>query len=321
VDLRVATDFHGAVPAEGGWDALVAGAPDLVFLTSEWQRQWWDSFGRGQLLLVVAERRGEPVAIAPLYADEGMLLLVGSGGSDYLDFIGAPDAELLGMMLEQARRRVDDFAGFGLYHLPLESSTTPMLPDVAARLGLELHREDTIGGPYIELPDADAVTRFCGRRKVRKEEARMRRAGALRVRSASGAELDEWLELLLAQHSARWRPLGVKGFEGEDASAFCRAIVHAGHRGGWLRFTMLEWRGAPAAFEITLIRGSRHLSYLVSRDPEIRSYSPGKVLEAHVVREAFEAGARCFDLGMGEEQHKLHSASGVRRVANWFLYP
>jgi CelD/BcsL family acetyltransferase involved in cellulose biosynthesis len=256
-----------------------------------------------------------------LFLSGEMLFLVGSGGSDYLDFIGTAEEELLVAMLDAARRRVTGFTGIGLYHIPAESRTTDLLPGIAARLGLGLHREDTIGGPYIDLQDADAVTRLVGRRKVRKEESRMRRAGPLRVHAPGASELDDWIELLLAQHAARWRPLGVEGFQGDRASAFCRAIVHTGHRAGWLRLTALEWRGAPAAAEITLIQGTRHLSYLVSRDPSIRSYSPGKVLEAHVIREAFEAGARCFDLGLGEEEYKLHSASGIRQVANWFMYP
>lgn len=46
------------------------------------------SLDSGQLMLILAERNGQPVALAPLFADSGMVYFVGSGGSDYLDFVG-----------------------------------------------------------------------------------------------------------------------------------------------------------------------------------------------------------------------------------------
>jgi len=83
----------------------------------------------------------------------------------------------------------------------------------------------------------------------------------------------------------------------------------------------LEWRGEVAAIDISIIRGSSQLTWLVSRDPAIRDYSPGRVLSARVVREARDAGIRRFDFGLGEEDYKLRDTSGVRSLANWFLYP
>ena len=97
--------------------------------------------------------------------------------------------------------------------------------------------------------------------------------------------------------------------------------MHAGHRDGWARLTVLEWQGQAAALDISVIRGATQLTWLVSRDPSIREHSPGRVLRAHVIREALEAGIRRFDFGLGEEDYKLRDASGVTRLANWFLYP
>jgi CelD/BcsL family acetyltransferase involved in cellulose biosynthesis len=84
---------------------------------------------------------------------------------------------------------------------------------------------------------------------------------------------------------------------------------------------MLEWRERPAAFEIALIRGTRYLSYVGSRERSFDHFSPGAVLQAHVVRAAIEEGAQCWDFGLGEEPYKLQDASGAVDVANWFMYP
>src|SRR5687768_7559680 len=79
------------------WNELLApDASDVIFMTWEYQTVWWEVYGRGQLLLIVAEKDGRPVAIAPFFSEHGMTYFVGSGGSDYLDFIGdVSDAQLL----------------------------------------------------------------------------------------------------------------------------------------------------------------------------------------------------------------------------------
>jgi CelD/BcsL family acetyltransferase involved in cellulose biosynthesis len=320
VGVTVLEDFDDPAVDPDGWDRLLAPSAETIFLTHAWQRAWWRAFGGDRLLLVLAERDGAPSAIAPLFAADEMLFPVGSGGSDYLDFIGRIDQQTLTSMLDAARRRLPDFVGFGFYHLPIQSPTTALLPAVAASLGLELYREEGSVAPYADLTDAALAARLTTRRSVRKEQARMARAGKLCARIAQGEELDTWLELFFAQHSARWRSVGQESLEQDEARSFCREIVHAGHRAGWLRFTMLEWRCAPAAFDISVIRGGSQLSWLVSRDASIKEHSPGRVLRAHVVKGAIDAGARRFDFGLGDEDYKLLDATGSTEVANWSLY-
>ena len=141
VATRLAVGFDDDVVRPSLWPRLLAaGDTNEVFLTPEWQRVWWETFGRGQLLLIVAERNGEPIALAPLFADSGMIFFVGSGGSDYLDFIGdICDNEVLDAILLTARRAVADFVGFRFYHVPDRSRTGELLRQAATRL--QMRRE------------------------------------------------------------------------------------------------------------------------------------------------------------------------------------
>jgi CelD/BcsL family acetyltransferase involved in cellulose biosynthesis len=322
LSLRVLEDFDAPGIDPRAWDGLLAQSPtDAPFLTHEWQRLWWRHFGDERLTIVLAEREGQLAAIAPLFAVEGSISLVGSGNSDFLDFIGRPDEAALAAMLAAARDVVEGFSAIELYHLPVDSPTTAMLPGVAARLGLELYREEAPGAPYALLDDAELFERLTARRSVRKEEARMARAGELRVRVADADDLPGLLDLFLAQHGERWRGAGEESFGRRGSREFLSAVVPAGQRGGWSRLTALEWRGEVAAIDISVIRGSSQLTWLVSRDPSIRDYSPGRVLGARVIGDARQAGIRRFDFGLGEEDYKLRSTSGVRALANWFLYP
>ena len=318
-DVRLLDDF--AAIGSARWDALLATGPtDAPFLTHAWQRLWWTAFGDEQLLIACVERDGSPVAIAPLFAVEGSVSLVGSGNSDFLDFVGPADLQALAAMLRAACGAAHGFSGIELYHLPAGSPTTRLLPGVAARLGLQLEREEAPGAPYADLTNLDLLESLTARRSTRKEEARMRRAGELCVRVAAPEELEALVELFLAQHAARWVPAGQRSFDRRGSREFVRAAVATGGREGWARVTLLEWEHRPVAIDISLIRSATQLSWLVSRDPSIQEHSPGRVLRAHVVRQAAEAGVRRFEFGLGEEDYKLRDASGVTRLNNWFLY-
>jgi CelD/BcsL family acetyltransferase involved in cellulose biosynthesis len=321
LQIRTLTSFDHPDVAAARWDGLLDTGTDSVFLTHAWQRLWWQAKGERALTIVLAELGGEPLAIAPLFAASGSLLLVGSGNADSLDFVGRPDEHTLASMLQDAREAMPEFSGIELYHVPQGSPTGELLPGVARRLGLELHSEREDGAPYADLTDEATVTQLTSRRSVRKEEARMRRAAKLDVRRAGAGEADDLVELFLRQHGARWRAAGQDSFNRPGSRELVHAVVEEGLRDGWVCVTVLEWDGAPAALDIGLIHGSTQMSWLVSRDPSIGDYSPGRVLRAHVVRGAIEAGMRRLDFGLGEEDYKLRDASGVAGLANWFMYP
>jgi CelD/BcsL family acetyltransferase involved in cellulose biosynthesis len=318
--LRICTSLDDPALAAVQWDGLVAEGTDVVFLTRAWQHLWWGAVAKGPPLIVLAERAGRPFAIAPLCVAHGTLLLAGSGNADYLDFIGRPGEDALVAMLETARAEVSGFCGIELYHLPSHSPTCAMLPAVASRLGLELECEHEMGAPYADLTDADVVARVTSRRSVRKEEARMRRAAPFAVRSAESSELDGLMDLFFRQHAARWEAAGEVSFNHARSRRIVRDVVHSGVREGWAQVTVLEWRG-EAALDIGLIHGTTQMSWLVSRDPAIEGFSPGRVLAAHVARAAVERGIRRLDFGLGEEDYKLREASGVARVESWTMYP
>ena len=149
VNTRTLTGFDDPTFGQEQWSELLAsGNTDVVFLTWQWQRSWWESFGRGQLLLVAAQHRDRTVALAPLFADSGMVFFIGSGGSDYLDFIGdVSEPKVLDEILESARRQVRDFLGFRFYHLSDNSRTGRLLAEVGARLHLKCFDEGDLPAP------------------------------------------------------------------------------------------------------------------------------------------------------------------------------
>ena len=191
VNVELLEGFDDPRCGPTAWNLLLArGLTNTVFLTWEWQKAWWDSFERTGLMLLAVERHGKLIAIAPFFAEEGMVYLVGSGGSDYLDFIGDVGApEVLDALVAYARERVSDFIGFRFYHVSDRSPTAELLRAAALRLSLVLRDEGLQSAPATQLGvDSLADHALVQKKSLVRHEAYFRRSGSLNVSHFSNAQ-------------------------------------------------------------------------------------------------------------------------------------
>lgn len=300
--------------------ALQETSTNVAFLTQEWQRAWWDSFGRRRAYVVVVERPGRSAAIAPFFCDGGMAFLIGSGGSDYLDVLGDPDGGTLALMLDAVLEREPDLIGFRFYHLPETSPTTQTLPAAADALGLSLFEEASMSAPYMDLRGE------AGRLAVRKKslvrhENGLNRDGELRVRHLTdNVEILRYLPLLFEQHRKRWSGSDSPSLfaDSRQRDFYCRICRMAGNH--WLRFTVVELDGDPVAMHLGSHHQGRYLWYKPTYDVRIAKRSPGEVLLRHLILQAMSEGAHTFDFGLGDEAFKDRFATGRATVRDWGLY-
>ena len=324
--VRLLTGFEDPMLADDAvWENLLAQGPrPSVFLTPGWQRAWWSAFGRGRLLLLLAERHGEPVALAPLFADSGMVFSVGAGGSDELDLIG--DVSVEGVtedLLDTARSLADSFVGFRFYHVPDRSPTGDALQHAASRLRLDIFDEGDLPEPFLDLVDPGAADDAAGRTSLVRHERRLRRDGDLEVlHLRDAATIRERLDPFFEQHIARWSTTGFPSLFLDPAQrAFYRGLADEGAGSGWLRFTEIRLDGRPVAAHFgTSYRGT-FLWYKPSFDPVFARRSPGEVLLRQLFLAALQEGAQRFDFGLGDEAFKARFATGVNTVRTWGLYP
>jgi CelD/BcsL family acetyltransferase involved in cellulose biosynthesis len=321
VEARVVEGFEALMPLM--WMRLLAaGDTNEVFLTPEWQNAWWQTFGRGRLLLIVAERHGEPVAIAPLFADSGMVFFVGSGGSDYLDFVGdIGEPEVLDAILLTAQRCVRDFVGFRFYLVPDQSRTGELLQRAAARLQLRCYDEGELAAPLLsfrEIKESPA-----DKKSLRRHERALRRDGRLTIEHTSDIEtiighLDEFFQ----QHIERWQTTGSPSlFLDEQQKDFYRRTAQAGSEAGWLRFTRVLWNERPVAFHFGFSYRGKFLWYKPTFAIDLAKRSPGEVLLRNLLLAATAENCDRFDFGLGDEAFKRRFANQMNYVRTWGLYP
>ncbi len=326
VTTRILTGFHDPSFTPQEWNRLLAqGETDVVFLTWEWQCAWWEAFGRGELKLIVAERSGQPIALAPLFFDGGMFFLVGSGGSDYLDFVGdIGEPEVLDALLTAVCGGVTGFVGFRFYHVPDASNTGARLTAAAARLGLSSFDEGELAAPALEIAAEPEHARECLRKKsLLRHEAYFRSAGELEVDYLQDADaILACLPDFFEQHVERWSATAYPSLFLDPAQRdFYARLTRAAAPAGWLRFTRIGWNGRVIAFHFGFFYRGSYLWYKPTFAIDLARRSPGEVLLRQLLFAALEEHAEEFDFGLGDEAFKQRFATRTRYVRTWGLYP
>jgi CelD/BcsL family acetyltransferase involved in cellulose biosynthesis len=326
VRTRVLSGFDDPTFRPEQWSELLrAGDTDVVFLTWQWQRAWWESLGHGQLVLIAAERGGEMVALAPLFADSGMVFFIGSIGGGYLDFIGViDDPHVLDAILETARECTPDFAGFRFYMLPESSRTGARLQEAADRLGLTCYLEWELPAPVLDLASQpEAALAAANKESLRRHESWFRRQGHLEVQHlCDGRAILPQLEQLFEQNIAQRASASTPSFFVDPAMRnWYERLTRLAADTGWLRFTRLDWEGHPIAFHHGFCYRGRYHWDTPSFAIDLARRSPGEVLLRQLLLAAIQEGASAFDLGPGTHEYKLRFANRVNRVQTWSLYP
>ena len=327
VTTRVLDGFDDAKFGQREWQELLrASNIDHIYLTWHFQRAWWETFGTGQLLLILAERDAEPVALAPLYADSGMVYFVGSAfESDYLDFIGdISDPTVLEALLVTAREATREFLGFTFYFVADRHGTHERLGAAAEQLGLLCWEEHDMHAALLDLAaHPEAALEAANKKRLLKLERSYQREAPLEVHHLHrGDEILSYLDEFFEQHISRWagapRP---SRFVDQEPRHLIERFTENAADSGWLRFTRLAWQDRNIAFHYGYSFSGRYYWGMPSFAPDLARRSPGQLMTRHLLLAAIEEGARLFDFGTGTQPFKLRHATQVDRVRTWSLCP
>ena len=266
----------------------------------------------------MAERRGRPVALAPLYAHGDVVSFLGSDSSDYLDFLGDISEPVVLDGLLTAAREASAASAFRLAAVPERSPTTARLAAAAARLGLGLRSDEPMLAPALRRARLIDATH---KKSLVRHENWFRRNGELAVvHTAHGDAIVAELERFFAQHVERCTATPYASlFENERHRAFYRRLATDNADAGWLRFTRVNWNGAPIAYHFGMSFRGTFLWYKPSFELSLARRSPGEVLLRQLLTAAYDEGTHTFDFGIGDEAFKHRFATAYPRVRTWTL--
>jgi CelD/BcsL family acetyltransferase involved in cellulose biosynthesis len=304
--LEVFADFD---PLRAEW-ARLAEATGSVFHTYEWHTRWWEHFGAGRELRVVAGRHddGSLAWVMPMLRHRvgpvRLLRAVGYGAADALGPVAAGDdlpAAAAALRRFVAADRGCDLALFR--HLPGAL-------DWGAALGGEVVRRES--SPSVELDglswDEYLATRSAHfRQHLRRDERVLHRTHDVRfVRTDDAARLEADLDTLFRLHALRWG--AATDFIARDG-AFHRDFARVAFDRGWLRLWILELDGAPAAAWYGFRLGGADWFYQSGRDPQFDRLRVGALLVAHTIRTACDDGISVYHMLRGGETYKAGFAN------------
>jgi CelD/BcsL family acetyltransferase involved in cellulose biosynthesis len=320
-------------------ELLEASEPACVFLTWEWLYTWWKHLAGNRSLTILTVRRGsELAAIAPFCRQPGrfssarpfsILEFLGSGfaGSDYLDVIvrRGEDAEACQALTSWLAAR-----GRALKLTNLkqgENVVTGVLAGLREK-GWAVAEIKTNICPFIPLArttwdgylaSLGAEHRYNFNRKWR----RLNRDYEVRFEQARTPEAcREAIDLLIAQHNARWSARGGSdAFHTAALIAFHREFIQVALTSGWLRLYVLRLNEKPAACLYGLLYRGTFYFYQSSFDEAYLQASVGLIAMGLAIRSAIGEGAEEFDLLHGDETYKSHWSRHSRDLARLESFP
>ena len=324
ITTRVLTGFEDPSFSQDDWDQLLArGCSDVIALTWAWQKAWWDCYGKGKLLLILAMRDGHSVALAPLFSDKGMVFNLYI--KETLDFIGdTSDPEVMVALLQTARREVESFHGFRFYFIPEDSPTFSALNQAAGQIGYRFYDEGTIPSPFLEVEaKPEEASRISRKKSLRSHENYFLRNGELEVlhlNSVGDVSLyfDDFVEQHVRRRSVLPDPSPLADSRHRE---FYTALMKASCEPGWFLFTRVAWKGNAIAYAYSFVYKGRYLFLITSFNLDLVDHSPGEVLLKNLLAHAIRSRLVIFDFGIGDEAYKYRFSTAVRQLHTVGLYP
>lgn len=308
-EVRDARQLTELVPE---WWELWRQVPTATpFQSPPWLLAWWETFGPGRMLTVAVWDDQNLVALAPFYLETGTLglrlLPIGISLSDYSDILADPDAtaafDAIADWLARCRSwETCEIGGLlpnaAALALPCPLNCGDSTADDESCPVLDLFTGPKDAGAHPAIPALQ-------RRKLRMARHRLERGPSSTVLSTQDLSADEWLDVLITLHGARWRERAMPGVLADpQVQAFHRRVLPEFISIGIARLFALKIGNDIAGVYYGFSHRNRAYAYLGGFDPRFSYYSPGTVLLGHAIEDALRNGAREFHFLRGREPYK-----------------
>lgn len=305
------------------WQELFAASGVAPFLSWEWLRVWFESFGDGkQPHLLMAYRGGRLIGILPMFSEEklrfGMrirrlgLIGEGVGGADYLGLIARAEdtvevlAAIFAYLSSGEGRDAMRFEYIGS-----ESALADGLrrPDAITDMGFSRMRETVSATcPQIDLAAGwDAVLQQSRRASNFKRRLKqIEKLPGYEFRSVTDpAATSDAFERFLLLHQRRWAASGGSELSGHPRLIeFQRRLVPQLAAVGLIRFDELWFEKTCRGSIYGLEHDGKFYYYNAGYDLGSANLSVGLVLLGLSIRAATQRGVTLYDFLRGDEAYK-----------------
>ncbi|MGB0103089.1 MAG: GNAT family N-acetyltransferase [Candidatus Sulfotelmatobacter sp.] len=328
--LQVYRNLDELAGLRTAWDELLSEYPlSSTFSTWEWLTCWWQSFGHGRQLQVLAlfDSTSRLIGLAPFSISperfRGLLQAVvlrfmgdGSGDSDNLDLpvrpgFERPFAESVFQYLQEEKRQWDVCE---LNTLPVDSPVARAIGELAGFKNWTCV-EHFSKSSAITLPDAweEYIEKLSSedRKNLVRYRRRLTKRYSTRIyRCARETDLPVCLDALFRLHQGRWHSAGEPGsFSSPERRNFYQQLSRSLLSRGWLELWVLELDGEIAAVQFAFRYRETVFQLQEGYDHSRTSDRAGYVLRGEVLKQLISDKVRRYDFLGGEDAYKTRWAA------------
>lgn len=332
LQVRIYTSLDEPEIAPPAWNDLLSRSDtNTVFQTHEWMTSWWQAFGAGrEMLLIAVFDNSRLVGLAPLQRESGNtatsdISFIADGNADYCDFLLAePRLPVLQRIIATLASQCDRWHELRLNNLPEHSFTATHIQAVCVGQNLHPLRVGRIVCPAMVFGEPVSAAVSIQRRQSLKRPLHYFQAQGrieyteLTTTDTALAQLPGFFE----QHIARWKDSRNPSlFTKPGNQAFYRQLVSGLLPTGWLVFSVVLFDGKPLAFHFGFAYRQCYYWYKPSYDIAYRRHSPGNLLLRFLLMRAVERRCLEFDFTIGNEAFKQRYSNTTRHNQCLVIFP
>jgi CelD/BcsL family acetyltransferase involved in cellulose biosynthesis len=280
-----------------------------IFLTSQWQKAWWQVFGAGyeQSLLSVYDG-SELVGIVPMMLQNGKLSFIGSSDiCDYMDFIARQGQEdfVCSRLLDYLESL--EWNSIELDALLPQSLTLNYLVPLARQRGYRVEMKQMDVSPQLILPSGWeeylVLLKTKDRHELRRKLRRLEGTKALNSYSITEIEqlpqaLESFFELFKLSDTEKAH------FMTDRKREFFKTMGSSLAEKGYIRLAFMEIGETRTSSSLCFDYNNDVYLYNSAYDPAYSSLSVSLLLKVFNIRDAISNGKKRFDFLRGSEPYK-----------------
>ena len=317
------------------WNELLQNSDtNVVFLTYEYCRSWWEVFGSGQeLLVLMAKKQDRIIGIAPLTISISkramwtcrVVKFLGYEQSDYMDFIiGSDKKDVLKAFYQYLWSAKDRWDTIKLEQIPEYSSTISCLREHFCELETPFFVRQGSSCPIVQIEGhrEEIARRMRCDKSLKSRLNRIKRTGEVVFGHVETVEEGLfYLDVFFQMHISRWEhtPTPSTFYRG-DSRVFYQKLVQSLLPKGWMRLSYLKLDSVPIALLFDFEYNGSRSSHRGAFNRLYYKHAPGKMILHYALQYCLDNNLHDLDLLAGEEGHKEGITNETRRTNLFYVY-
>ncbi|MCP4567735.1 MAG: GNAT family N-acetyltransferase [FCB group bacterium] len=294
------------------WDRLLSQSDvNNIFLTFDWIKSWWETFGEQFRLYILLIKEGDKlIGIAPLMLTlRKSIRFIGTPNADYGDLIGPDKDVIIKQVFSYLTKHNDEWNKIDLQQIPAKSGTLTALNTLleARSYKYQINQMETCFSYQYEGSEEDRGLFTLRRNKTmrRKFNFFMKAGGLELIRLQDSSEIKEYLPSFFHGHIVRWDQTSTPSkFLNPKNRDFYYTLVNNLARQKQISMLMLMHKNRPIAYYFTFDYNNSLFLYTTIFDPFYFKRSPGYILIDFLTTDFIRNGYNIIDHTRGDEFYK-----------------